>query len=222
MSEPDPIPENPAIARAEIRLRRLERLSELGMEIAERVAAPDEIEDADALAKRVANFATVSRFVRLTISLETKTDLYLSDLKAGVERNQMAEAFNRDRARAADPWREMTAHRQKISGLVHDIARTEAESESELCELNEALEERLEHDLPYIGCDDQPVREIVERLCRDIGLNPDMSLWDGEGWVGLPDRESWSPFNKPSRKRLLDDEGWPLEATVQSSPHDLE
>jgi hypothetical protein len=53
------------------------------------------------------------------------------------------------------------------------------------------------------------VRETVERLCRDLGLNPDWSRWDGEGWIaGDPfARPLCSRFNRPGAKPLLDDRG---------------
>jgi hypothetical protein len=232
MSEPDPIPENPAIARAEFRLRRLERLSEIGMELAESLRlAPGAVEDFDQTVKRVDAFATASRFVRLTISLETTTDLHLSDLKAGIVRAQVEEAANRARASVLDkPSKsEKEAREGRVARLVAEAIETEAESEAELCELSAALTERLDYDDVYWDCGDRPVRETVERLCKDLGMNPDMSRWDegGEGWIddGPPKRKSFSPFNKPSRKRLLDDEGEPLEAPAPPplhNGHDLE
>ena len=80
----------------------------------------------------------------------------------------------------------------------------EALTESDYCELMEALNERLDEDEAYFGMADRPLRETVERLCDDLGLSPDWSLWTGDDWndAGPPKRPDWSVFNTPSRKRL--------------------
>ena len=73
----------------------------------------------------------------------------------------------------------------------------------------EAIEERLEEDEAYEGFADKPLRETVERLCADLGLTPDWSLWTedgcpegrGEGWAFPPSapRPAHSIFNQPRR-----------------------
>ena len=70
-----------------------------------------------------------------------------------------------------------------------------------------ALDERLQDDEAYDDVRGQPFREVVQRLCADIGLDPDWSDWTDEGWPE-PDeffktRATWSPFNRVSRKRVL-------------------
>ena len=76
-------------------------------------------------------------------------------------------------------------------------------------------------------CGHRPLRETVERLCRDLGMEPDMSLWDdeNEGWKKdkPPARRIWTPFNKPSRKPLMNACGEPLEPPDAPPPrHALE
>ncbi|HLZ84131.1 MAG TPA: hypothetical protein VKQ54_11245, partial [Caulobacteraceae bacterium] len=82
------------------------------------------------------------------------------------------------------------------------------ESESECSDLLDALAERLDDDVAYIDVEDEPLREVVERLCGDLGLKPDWSRWTKNGWPERPEdvfktREPWSPFNKVSRKPVL-------------------
>jgi len=115
-----------------------------------------------------------------------------------------------------------------IPGLVVEAAEAEGEFEDAeaLGAFMDAVEERLEHDEAYTNCELRPLRETVERLCKDMCVTPDWSRWDGEGWS--PDyvalRPPYSPFNRPSRRRLLDDEGKPLETSppTESLGHHLE
>jgi hypothetical protein len=230
MSEPASTSEDPAVAYAELTLRVLERMTEFGMRKLERLDRLDSGE-ADDIGKTVdpaENFVTVSRAVRMTLVLGARTHRDLRELKAGIERRQAEEVINRAMVEARKPpWHDADKRTQRVRGLVHDIIRIEAESEAEYSELSGALEERLESDAPYIFGGDRPLGETVERLCRDLGMNPDMSLWSDDDWIQdkLPDRTSYSPFNKPSRKRLLNDDGEPLEAPdtpPRRNGHDLE
>jgi hypothetical protein len=87
------------------------------------------------------------------------------------------------------------------------IAR-EAESEADSCDLLDALEERLADDIAYVFVGDTPLRETVERLCKDLSLSPDWSGWSEDGWPvtppnAFPPRERRSAFNRPSRKPVL-------------------
>ena len=84
------------------------------------------------------------------------------------------------------------------------IAR-EAESERESEDLLDALEERMTDDLVYLDVEDQPLREVVERLCADLGLHPDWSGWTDKGWPDPPEagRPQWSPFHRVSRRPIL-------------------
>ncbi len=87
------------------------------------------------------------------------------------------------------------------------VIYSESESETESSDLLDALEERLSDDIVYIDIEDQPLREAVERLCGDLGLKPDWSRWTDDGWPDqdefLNTRETWSPFNRVSRKPVL-------------------
>jgi hypothetical protein len=99
------------------------------------------------------------------------------------------------------------ATRDKVSEQVSMVIFSESESETESRDLLEALEERLNDDIVYIDVEDQPLREVVERLCGDLGLKPDWSRWTEDGWPE-PDeffktREPWSAFNRVSRKPVL-------------------
>jgi hypothetical protein len=205
---------DPAIARAERRLRLLERLTEIGMALAEGLrdqvmypeACKTPVEDpADA-------FARISRAVRLTIALESKTDQELADLKAGVvspareaaraKADERAKEDARRAERAAEKARE--DREERVSDLVLAVAESEAADREEFDGLMDAILERLGNDSAYADIEGPPLREIVERLCKDLDLHPDWSHWTGEGWDQHYHllRDRWDEFNQPSRKPI--------------------
>ena len=208
---------DPAVARAERRLRLLQELSEIGMELA-RALKPGTEADETPGKDPAAAFAPLSRSIRLTLTLEAKTDEALRDLKAGVVRA-------REEARAPMSEEVRKARKTRIEGLVADVITAEAEDAREFDSLYAALEERLEEDEAYEDCAERPLRETIERLCKDLMLTPDWSRWDGDGWIndGPPIRPRFSPFHQPSHGPLLDDEGGLLEPTpARQGVHALE
>jgi hypothetical protein len=197
---------DPAIARAERRLRLLERLTEIGMALAEGLR--DQVMYPEACKTPVENpadaFARISRAVRLTIALEAKTDQALADLRAGVARERedakvRAVKTAREAAQKAREDRE-----QRVTDLVLAVGEFEVADREEFHGLMDAVLERLGNDSAYVNIDGTPLREIVERLCKDLDLSPDWSHWTGEGWDEhyTHDRDRWDPFNQPSRKPI--------------------
>lgn len=195
---------DPAVARAERRLALLEELAEIGMEIARALKPGNKVDQPPQTADPAEAFARVSRAVRLTLALEAKTEAELADLKAGVvrERETTAAQFTERR----------NAYIEDASERVLVVVDAEARDKAEHDNLFEALTERLELDEAYFDCARRPLRETVERLCRDLELSPDWSLWEGDGWSldAPPVRPRFSPFCRPSRKPLLDENGEPL------------
>jgi hypothetical protein len=65
------------------------------------------------------------------------------------------------------------------------------------------------------------VREIVERLCHDLKLDPDWSHWQGEAWDEHYSRVRgrMSDFRQPSRRPLM--WAWTFDGGPDS-PHPLE
>jgi hypothetical protein len=239
MSESAPAPQDPvapataeayavAIADAEWRLQMSRKLAEVAMKRASEFdpeapatpaaeMAPARFRDPDAA------FATASRVVRLALACHAKASETLLDLKCGIVRA-------RDADEASAPERAAKFRRARealVKTLVMNVAEGESENIREVLNFHEALEERLDWDEGYSNFEKRPLRETVERLCKDLCLDPDWSRWDGEGWKedDPPARYRFSAFNTPSRKALLDDEGGPLvnpEAYVLEEPHDLE
>ncbi len=215
-----------AILRAGRRLRILERLTEIGMEMTEvlqrRLLADEEATVNTAIngengvsAKSPAAktprfdpteaFAKLSRTVRLTIHLETKADGALRALQSGQLLARETRKVERKSREKNDARERCDAARGIVDNRVSAAIDREALNESDFCGLMEALEDRLGEDEAYIDLEDRPLRETVERLCQDLGLSPDWSRWAGDDWIadaGPPKRSHWSVFNTPSRKPL--------------------
>ena len=226
----------PAILRAERRLRDLAELTEIGMELTRalqrRVLAEAEAAtvstvingEIDDSAKSPASkkpssdpteaFAKISRAVRLTINLETKADDALRALQSGQFLAREALRAERDRPKTVDELvKASTDARHRTYDRVETAIDRESLSEADYCGLMEAFGERLDNDEVYIGLEDRPLRETVERLCHDLGLSPDWSRWEGDDWIhdSPPWRAPYSIFNTPSRRPLLphNDDGGP-------------
>lgn len=208
---------DPSVARAERRLRLLEELSEIGMELARGLKPRADVGDAvagEASGKDpAAIFAPLSRAIRLTLALEARTDQALRDLKAGVE-------CARREARAKAVEHDGEAREAQVRALVLEVAERECENYDAFEDLEEALEERLDLDEAYAGCRVRPLRQTVERLCQDLGLSPDWSRWAGEGWLEeeTPTRARFSPFNQPSPRPLLSEDGGPPPTALAGGP----
>ena len=202
-------PEDASILRAERHLRILAELAEIGLDLARalrrRVEAQaktwadeppptSERDPADA-------FQRLSRSVRLTVALEARVAEALRALIAGEVAAVETTARHADKARA----KHRETAQERVIGLVTHVMRAEIDNKEVLYDCQEALEERLEEDEAYESYAERPLRETVERLCADLGLSPDWSLWpdDGceEGWAlpPSPRRPPHSIFNQPRR-----------------------
>jgi len=211
--------DDPSVVLAESRIRMLRRLAEIGMELAERTL---NTEAAPAKGRDPAEFyAPISRAIRLTLALEAKTDEELRDLKAGVVRKREKEKKRAARRHEAAAAKEAQERAVKVRDLVAEAAEFEIADVYEFAQVYHALRERLDEDPAYDDCGVRPLRETVERLCKDLMLSPDWSRWEGEGWIkqeGAPKRHRYSIFNQPSARALLDDDDIPDQSEAEPRP----
>jgi hypothetical protein len=230
---------DPAILRAEWRLRMIEELAEIGMDLARglhrrALAAADPAEPAAAdtpetpktsSARRAAipgddpaeAFARLSRAVRLSLALHARTDEALRALRAGVAVEREARRVEAGRRAAVEAEARSKSHRDTVERLVIEAAEREVEDDDSLGDVMDALEKRLEEDEAYWDLDQMPLREAVERLCADLELNPDWSQWGDAGWPPKPpfSRFKFSVWGRPSRTPLGDlDDGAPQIGSV--------
>jgi hypothetical protein len=210
---------DPAVLRAERRLRLLAELADIGMDLARALKpsaqadeAPDEAADGGPATEPgrtrrrdpAEAFAPLSRAIRLTLALEAKTDAELCDLKAGVLRAREEERTVTAERRKVAATKAAADREEKIRDLVVEAAEFEIEDCRDMLDLLNALDERLDEDAAYFDREQKPLRDIVEGLCADLTLAPDWSCWNGEGWTwtNRPARSPNSPFKTPSAKPL--------------------
>ncbi len=167
----------PVILSAERRLRILEELTEIGMELTRTLQRRVLAEDAaatvstmnngviDVSAKPLATklsrsdpagaFAKISRAVRLTLNFEILADEALRALR-------LDEVLARETRRKAA--------RDNVRGRITSVLDREAPRETECRDAREAIKDRLDEDCIYLGVEDRPLDETMEQLCIDLGL----------------------------------------------------
>lgn len=210
-----------AIARAEQRRARLERLSEIGMALAEQVgahaAAAMAAVNEEAGGDPARAFATVSRAVRMTLALEARFDDQIMAMRRGqLPAPRGYRSMPADKAGEAEAAhmvaRQPDPRRDRADKAVREAIHLEVETITHAREKIDALNERLFDSEAYDVLLDMPVRETVAAICADLGLNPDWDLWSDEvGFVAPPGRrrvdwttlvaQSWPP--KPAKGAKL-------------------
>ncbi|HLZ84268.1 MAG TPA: hypothetical protein VKQ54_11935 [Caulobacteraceae bacterium] len=226
--QPDPPPTDPttvdeagllaaSVARVEHRLALLDELADIAMEMARGVAEHSRAVKAAAAEAAKAgatpeahdfgadDLAKLSRAVRLTLDLAGRLE---ENLRAGEAKIHEGRRQKREARDLSASIERSQARQERVIEQVHMVIAREAESEGDSCDLLAALDERLNDDIDYIDIDSRPLREAVERICKDLDLKPDWSRWTDNGWPEDPlavlgVRPPWSPFNQPSRTPLL-------------------
>ena len=220
----------PAMLRGQRRLRDLEELTTIGLDITRalhrRLLADEEAATVSTAVKGETNvsakspaskaprfdpaaaFAGLSRAVRLTINLEVQADETLRALQSReIASRETRRAERKRRDGVANEERHEVA-RDKVWDRVTAVIDIEAKTDVEYGDLMEAMIERLDEDSAYDDLGDKPLGEMVERLCDDLKLSPDWRHWTGQDWTpeSRPRRARCSIFNTPSRKRLFPDQ----------------
>ena len=221
---------DPAVLRAERRLRLLAELAEIGMELA-RALKPsppaDEGEAPDAAADEARGrrrdpaeaFAGLSRAIRLTLMLEATADEELRNLSSGVVTERKEK-----RARAAVKAREADDERRQvreadIHDLVTEVAMDQITGEADLERFDRELSDRLLFDDDFWSDPARPLREIVERYCDYFDLAPDWSRWQGDGWAPeAPPVWPWAARSDPPRAPPLAEPTLWTEAPARGPP----
>src|SRR5579859_2786230 len=209
-----------SVARVEHRLALLDELADIAMEMARGVAEHSRtVKAAAAQAAKAGatpeahdfgadDLAKLSRAVRLTLDLAGRLEESLRALRSGEAKIHEARRQERQACDLSASIERAEARKERVIEQVHMVIAREAESEGDSCDLLAALDERLNDDIDYINIDERPLREAVERICKDLDLKPDWSRWTDDGWPEDPlavlgVRPPWSPFNRPSRTPLL-------------------
>jgi hypothetical protein len=148
----------------------LGRLAEVGLTIAgaleRQVTAeePDEGPRAIVLADISLAYERVARAVRMTFALQSRL---IADLQA------------LDRGTGLDA----TGRKERVGRIVGRVVEAGEHDFHTARSLVKEARERLEHDDIYGDVMSKPVSELIDQICRDLGLSPD--------WEGLA-QEAWA------------------------------
>jgi hypothetical protein len=170
-AEPSPCGCRCGDARAERHLTTLQELAEIGMDLARDVRAKA-LDTAPAPAEPARAdyglmFSRIARAVRQTLALEAKL---AEDRDARDKRSQAEQARRRGLQRKS---------------IVRRVVEQAIEAESDGTDREDLLDdfhERFEYE-DDLGFADRPIAEHVARICRDLGVTPDWSLWADEDWA---------------------------------------
>jgi hypothetical protein len=215
--------EDPARALIERQLGVLGRLAEAGLNIALAIerqvtgAGSAEADAAPAVQGDVAlAYSRVSRAVRLTIGLQARLlkDLQALD-QAAVLRTTRAQA-EAGRARQALEAERKARVQRIVERLILEEAEDRSWDEAEVESLAQEAYERLEHDDIYGDIAALPVSEIVARVCRDLGLEPDWARHAEEAWTQGQTGAEAPARGQPLILRWLDAE--PVAAATPDPP----
>jgi hypothetical protein len=204
-------------------LHMLGELAELGLDVARAVerqasdpAAPQVVHGDVALA-----YARVSRAVRLALMMQSRL---IDELKAAERAGARAQAnaqanaqaaalaeaeIARDAADPADaPFTPGDQRRARLLRIVERVVETEHPDDEETLQiLMTDVCERLDDETLYGDLLERPASELVARLCKDLGLDPD--------WAELA-QERWA-----LREVESGDIGWPLAGLTPMRPPPL-
>lgn len=153
---------------AERRLAMLERLAELGMVMAERLAATTEPTGDEAL-----KFLRVAKAVRQTLALHAQME---AEFQAEAIRIVEREA----RARNA----EVARRKGRIITAVERLIEAETSGDDDRCDaLTETFDEwRVDREDEDFGLD-KTFGEAVAAICKMLGLAPDWRRYADEAWA---------------------------------------
>jgi hypothetical protein len=167
--------------------RMLQEMAEIGMGLLRTLQQRAE-DDSKIDAGEVAlAYSRITRAVRLTIALKAK----LAD--EGRVRKERDEAAEVKRLWECEEQR-IDQRRDQVERLVEQAIEAEA-SETERDGLMSGLRERLDEDDIDAKLADRPIGEVLARICRDLGIEPEPGQWAHEVWADeAPAR--LAPFRK--------------------------
>jgi hypothetical protein len=173
------------IAESAARDRRmLEELAGIGLDIARSLRTIAEAQAVQAVAQPGEapagidpglGFSRISRAVRLTLALKAQ----LMEGAPERDRKEREEVQERKIAAARKHRRKIEVARAVEMVIADDAEQGEGGNPEQLrADLRERLDEAdIDDDLGKL-----PISEIVERICRDLRIEPDWKLWREEAW----------------------------------------
>ena len=174
----EPATPDPSQERRERLVRRLERLGDMGMELAEalhRQAMEQAAAGDTALSATVAAFDRVNRLLRRTFALEERIaeGILAAQRKAQAQR---AEQAAQRQARISE--RKRTVH-DAVTHVVYFEDRDKEATER----LFDDIDNWVDAAEQALFADDRPIGALVAQACRDVGLPIDLGLWIDRKWA---------------------------------------
>jgi hypothetical protein len=127
-------------------------------------------------------YARAARGVRMTVMLQSRLMGELEEF----ERRSSSRLSNEARERLAAREAARRERKARVRSIVQRLAEQQWEAEGADAETLEALGleglDRLDEDV-YGDVMERPMGEIVARICRDLGLDPDWSRLAQEAWA---------------------------------------
>ena len=207
MTTPRDIPiqhvSDPVAARAERQMGLLAQLSEIGLDLARRLQAQVCGADASAalLSDAALTYTRIARTIRQCIALEARIDEALREWLA-LSDAERAERRAAAGAKAVEAQARAEARRDNADETEPFVERGERPERPERAE-------RFWAD-SYVIEDEGSFVDIVNKVCRDLGVTPDWSAWsedgpedlavkpDGAGGFGRGDGPGLSPRTGPA------------------------
>ncbi len=133
-------------------------------------------------------FYRLTRAVRLCMALSMKFHTDRLERNAGPAKSEPAPG------RPKRPRRE-----RQLERLVTEAIGREAPEPAEQSRLERLLQERLEDDDIRRDLARCTLGELIQRICADLGIEPDWSMWANDGWARaeIRDKPHGSPYADP-------------------------
>jgi hypothetical protein len=191
----------PANLLLERQLVLLERLAEAGLQVALDIQA--QCAEAGAADSAMA-FARVARAVRQTVLLQSRLQQDGSDRRATTVRA------------------ETTARKARVERIVSRVIDDEIQDTDEAIDVLLDARERLEGDDIYGDVMTLALPDLIARICKDLGLQPDWEVLSQEAWAKEEKEECpLRPFGPPppqaGEDTLMSDPPPTLKSTYRGS-----
>jgi hypothetical protein len=168
------------------RLRLLERAAESAITVLEKITADVVASDVPPEVDLGPTYASISKALRQALALHARFEA--DSYKTQQERAAEAAARQaREAQRAAARWASRENHQkrhvERAVKIAMDAELAEDEEKFDRGMMNRELHERLYDFDDYSDFGRKPVSEIVEGICKVLGLTFEPSLWQDEPWA---------------------------------------
>jgi hypothetical protein len=140
-------------------------------------------------------FERYARGVRLTIAMERRLQAEEAERLAPDAQTRGALAILAARSAASapgipagfqpQPYTRAGGRRDVVTNLMHDMIRAHDEEHADFdrAEAFREFERLIEKDVSDDEALNRPILEVVALICKELGVEPDWSLWDPEDWT---------------------------------------